>query len=45
MAKLSFLDQLNEGQLEYARKIGEKAKEMGIPPALAISMASSGVPT
>jgi hypothetical protein len=39
MAKLSFLDQLNEEQLEYARRVGEKAKEMGIPPALAISIA------
>lgn len=39
MADLSFLNQLNEEQLEYARKVGEKAKEMGIPPALAISIA------
>lgn len=39
MAKLSFLNQLDESQLEYARRIGEKAKEMGIPPSLAISIA------
>jgi hypothetical protein len=39
MAKLSFLDQLNSEQLEYARKIGEKAKEMGVPPRLAIAIA------
>jgi hypothetical protein len=39
MAKLSFLDQLNGEQLEYARIIGEKAKEMGIPPTLAIAIA------
>ena len=39
MAKLSFIDQLNEEQLEYAARIGEKAKEMGIPPTLAISIA------
>lgn len=39
MPKLNFLDQLNSEQLEYARKVGEKAKEMGVPPALAISIA------
>ena len=39
MAKLSFLDGLSESQLEYARKVAEKAKEMGIPPDLAISIA------
>ena len=39
MAKLSFLDQLNSEQLEYARIVGQKAKEMGIPPELAISIA------
>ena len=39
MAKLSFLDQLNERQIEYAEKIAAKAKEMGIPPSLAIAIA------
>jgi hypothetical protein len=39
MAKLSFLDQLNERQIEYADKIATKAKEMGIPPSLAIAIA------
>jgi hypothetical protein len=39
MAKLSFIDKLNERQTEYANKIAEKAKEMGIPPALAVSIA------
>jgi hypothetical protein len=39
MAKLSFLDQLNSEQLEYARIVGMKAKEMGVPPELAISIA------
>jgi len=39
MAKLSFLDQLNSEQLEYARLVGEKAREMGVPPALAIAIA------
>ena len=39
MAKLSFLDQLNSEQLEYARIVGQKAKEMGVPPALAIAIA------
>jgi hypothetical protein len=39
MAKLSFLGDLNSEQLEYARIIGEKAKEMGVPPRLAIAIA------
>jgi hypothetical protein len=39
MAKLSFLDQLDERQIEYADKIATKAKEMGIPPSLAIAIA------
>ena len=39
MAKLSFLDELNGEQLEYARLIGEKAKEMGVSPTLAIAIA------
>ncbi len=39
MAKLSFIDQLDERQIEYADKIRAKAIEMGIPPALAVSIA------
>jgi len=39
MPKLTFSDQLNEEQRQYARMIGEKAVEMGIPPELAISIA------
>jgi len=39
MAKLSFIGELNERQTEYANKIAEKAKEMGIPPDLAVSIA------
>ena len=39
MAKLSFLDKLNEQQLEYATKIAEKAQAMGVPPKLAVSIA------
>jgi hypothetical protein len=39
MAKLSFIDQLDESQLEYANKIAIKAKEMGVPPNLAIAIA------
>ena len=39
MAKLSFLDQLDERQIEYADKIATKAKEMGVPPSLAIAIA------
>jgi hypothetical protein len=30
---------LNSEQLKYARKIGEKAKEMGVPPDFAIAIA------
>lgn len=36
---LSFLDGLNEEQLKYARIIGERAKAIGVDPALAISIA------
>jgi hypothetical protein len=39
MAKLSFIDQLDENQLAYAEKIAEKAKEMGVPPKLAVAIA------
>lgn len=39
MAKLSFLDKLNEQQLEYATQIAEKAQAMGIPPKLAVAIA------
>ncbi len=39
MSKLSFIDELNERQVEYADKIATKAKEMGIPPALAVAIA------
>jgi hypothetical protein len=39
MAKLTFLDQLNSEQIAYARIIGEKAVEMGVPPTLAIAIA------
>jgi hypothetical protein len=39
MAKLSFLDQLDERQIKYADKIAAKAKEMGIPPSLAVAIA------
>ena len=39
MPKLSFSDQLNDSQREYAREIGIKAEEMGIPAELAISIA------
>jgi hypothetical protein len=39
MAQLSFLDSLTPEQEAYAVKIGERAKAMGIPPALAISVA------
>jgi hypothetical protein len=39
MAKLSFIDQLDDRQIEYADKIRAKAVEMGIPPALAVSIA------
>lgn len=37
--KLAFLDTLDKDQLEYARQVAVKAKEMGVPPALAISIA------
>lgn len=36
---LSFLDGLNDEQLKYARIIGERAKAIGVDPALAISIA------
>jgi len=39
MPKLSFINELNERQIEYADKIAIKAKEMGIPPSLAIAIA------
>lgn len=39
MAKLSFLDKLDKEQLEYAAMVGRAAKEAGVPPALAISVA------
>jgi hypothetical protein len=39
MAKLSFLDKLDKEQLEYAAMVGRAAKEAGVPPALAISIA------
>jgi soluble lytic murein transglycosylase-like protein len=39
MPKLSFIDQLDERQIEYAGKIAAKAKEMGIPPSLAVAIA------
>lgn len=39
MAGLSFLDQLDEEQLKYARIIGERAKAINVDPALAISIA------
>jgi len=39
MAKLTFLDQLNSEKIAYARIIGEKAVEMGVPPTLAIAIA------
>lgn len=39
MATLSFLDQLDDEQLKYARIIGERAKSIGVDPALAISIA------
>lgn len=38
-SKLAFLDSLDNDQLEYARKVAVKAKELGVPPALAISIA------
>lgn len=38
-SKLAFLDSLDNDQLEYARKVAIKAKELGVPPALAISIA------
>jgi hypothetical protein len=38
-SKLAFLDTLDKDQLEYARQVAVKAKEMGVPPALAISIA------
>jgi len=39
MAELKFLSKLDTDQLEYARQIAVKAKEMGVPPALAIAFA------
>lgn len=36
---LSFLDQLDEEQLKYARIIGERARAINIDPSLAISIA------
>ena len=39
MPKLSFLDQLDQRQIEYADKIAVKAKEMGVPPTLAVAIA------
>jgi hypothetical protein len=39
MAKLSFIDELDENQLAYAEKIAAKAKEMGVPPKLAVAIA------
>ena len=39
MAKLSFLEKLDKEQLEYAAMVGRAAKEAGVPPALAISIA------
>ncbi len=39
MAKLSFIDELDESQLKYADIIATKAKEMGVPPNLAIAIA------
>lgn len=39
MAGLSFLDQLDDEQLKYARIIGERAKAINVDPALAISIA------
>lgn len=39
MAELNFLKTLDKDQLEYARQVAIKAKEMGVPPALAISIA------
>jgi len=38
-SKLAFLDSLDNDQLEYARKVAIKAQELGVPPALAISIA------
>ena len=37
--KLKFLDRLDAEQTEYAEIIGTRAKALGIPPALAISIA------
>jgi hypothetical protein len=39
MPKLSFLDQLDQRQIEYADKIAVKAKEMGVSPTLAVAIA------
>lgn len=39
MTQLSFIDELNKSQIEYAEKIATKAKEMGIPPKLAVAIA------
>ena len=39
MAELNFLKTLDKDQLEYARQVAIKAKEMGVPPALAVSIA------
>lgn len=39
MPKLSFLDHLDQRQIEYADKIADKAKEMGVPPTLAVAIA------
>lgn len=39
MAELKFLSKLDADQLEYARQIAVKAKEMGVPPALAVAFA------
>jgi len=39
MAELNFLKALDKDQLEYARQVAIKAKELGVPPALAISIA------
>jgi hypothetical protein len=38
-SKLAFLDSLDKDQLEYAKQVAIKAKELGVPPALAISIA------
>jgi len=39
MAELSFLDKLTPAQIAYAVKVGNAAKEAGIPPKLAIAIA------